>query len=275
VIPLKDNVPTGRFPIVTIVLIALNLAAFAWQLTLPDDEASTAALAQAGVSERDQASIEYGAIPYRITHPGSECGVTPNEIVCGTDAEVEAGGVHESAAPADLDAPAWWVTLLTSMFLHAGLLHLAGNMLFLWIFGNTVEDAMGPLRFALFYLLAGLVAVYAQAAIDPGSTAPVIGASGAIAGVLGGYVLLHPRARVLSLVLLPFFVTLIEVSALLLLAIWLALEFVPAVSQVAGEEVAGGGVAYLAHIGGFLFGLAAIRLFAGRRQGTDSPAPVY
>ena len=272
-LPLKDNVPTSRFAVVTVALIAINLAAFVWQLSLPSDEPSNAQLAQAGVSERDQASIEYGAIPYRVTHPGSECGVTTKAIVCGQDGVVEAGGPEGSAIPENLDAPPWWVTLLTSMFLHADILHIAGNMLFLWVFGNNVEDAMGRGRFVLFYLLAGLAAVYAQSALDASSTGTTIGASGAVAGVLGAYAVLHPRARVLSVVFIIFFVTLIEIPALILLAIWFALQFIPAVGQLATPDVAGeGGIAYLAHVGGFIFGLAAIRLFA-RRARTARPLP--
>ena len=267
-IPLKDNVPTSRFPWVTVVLIALNIAVFGWQLSMPSDEASSPELARAGVSERDQNSIEYGAIPYRITHPGSECGVTPRDIVCGEDGAVASGGEEGATIPDNLDAPAWWVTLFSSMFMHAGFLHIAGNMLFLWIFGNNVEDSMGRGRYLLFYLLAGLVAVYSQAALDPDATGPTIGASGAVAGVLGAYAILHPRARVLSLVIIIFFVTLIEVPALALLAIWFLLQFVPAVGQLAAEDAAGGGgIAYLAHIGGFVFGMAAIKLFANRRSG--------
>ena len=274
-IPLKDNVPTGRFPLVTVILILINVCAFAWQLTLPDDHASSADLLRAGVSERDQATIEYGAIPFRITHPGSECGVAPGEIACGEDGVVETGGSTGSPLPDDLDAPPWWVTLITAMFLHAGFLHIGFNMLFLWIFGNNVEDAMGRGRFLLFYLLAGLVASYAQAALDTSATVPSIGASGAIAGVLGAYAILHPRARVLSLIFIVFFVTLIEVPALVLLAAWFILQFVPAVGQVASTNVTGGGVAYLAHVGGFVFGLAAIRLFARRRGLTGGRTPVY
>ncbi len=270
-LPLKDNVPTGRFAVVTVLLIALNLVAFGWQLSKPSDEASSPSLARAGVGERDQVSIEYGAIPYRVTHPGSECGVGKGDIVCGQDGVVDAGGDEGSAIPDNLDPPPWWVTLLSSMFLHADLLHIGGNMLFLWIFGNNVEDSMGRLRFLLFYLLAGLVAVYAQSALDPTSTGPTIGASGAVAGVLGAYAVLHPKARVLTLVFIIFFVTLIEIPALLLLAVWFALQFFPAVGQLATPDVAGGGgVAYLAHVGGFLFGLAAIRLFAHRRDESAS-----
>jgi membrane associated rhomboid family serine protease len=265
VFPLKDNLPTERFPIVTVVLIALNLAVFAYQLSLPSDSASSSRLAEVGVSERDELSTAYGAIPYRITHPGDErCGValttTPSqEVVCEgapapTDASVQA------LAPIDL-AP-WWLTLLTSMFLHAGLLHLGGNMLFLWVFGNNIEDSMGRGRFLLFYLLAGIAAVYGQALLDVESTLPTIGASGAVAGVLGAYALLHPRARVLTIVFIVFFFTFVEIPALALLAIWFALQFLPAVGQLASPELSeGGGVAYFAHVAGFVFGLAMIHLF--------------
>jgi membrane associated rhomboid family serine protease len=149
------------------------------------------------------------------------------------------------------------------MFLHGGFLHLGGNMLFLWVFGNNIEDSMGRGRFLAFYLLAGIVAVYTQALLDTSSTVPTIGASGAVAGVLGGYILLHPKARVLTFVLIVFFFTFIEIPAMILLAIWFALQFIPAFGQIATNELAeGGGVAYFAHVGGFLFGLAMIHLFA-------------
>jgi len=165
------------------------------------------------------------------------------------------------------------VTLFTSMFMHGGILHIAFNMLFLWIFGNNIEDAMGRGRFLAFYLLAGLVAVYSQALLDPNSTLPTIGASGAIAGVLGAYALLLPRARVLTAVILIFFVTLIEIPAWVMLGIWFLLQFVPAVGQVAVPDVTGsGGVAYFAHVGGFAFGLAFVKLFV--RGWRPSPAAV-
>lgn len=275
-IPLKDNIPTDRFPIVTIVLIAINLVVFGWQLTLPSDSASSPELRQLGISERDEATLELGAIPQRITHPGEECavGAVPRSggaeaaVVCeGSRDYREAELAAEQGAPfVPLDAAAWWITVLTSMFMHGGILHIAGNMLFLWVFGNNVEDAMGRLRFIAFYLLAGAVAVYAQALLDTASTTPTIGASGAVAGVLGGYILLHPHARVVSLVIIIFFVTLVEIPAAILLGIWFALQFLPAVGQVATQDLAGEGIAYLAHVGGFAFGLAAIKLFTmGRR----------
>jgi membrane associated rhomboid family serine protease len=269
-IPLKDNVPTDRFPVLTVLLIVVNIGFFAWQLSFSGSEVSPK-FRQAGIelSERDQNSIEYGAIPYRILHPGDDCAVTRDpssfsyaEIACqGTEEFARAGG-----ARVPLDEAPWWLTVFTSMFMHGGILHIAFNMLFLWIFGNNVEDSMGRLRYLAFYLLAGVVAVYAQAAIDPSSTLPTIGASGAVAGVLGAYALLLPRARVLTLVIIIFFVTLIEIPAYVMLGIWFVLQFIPAIGQVAVPDVAGGGgVAYFAHVGGFVFGLALVKLFARRR----------
>lgn len=257
------------------------MAVFVWQISLPNDRASSAELRQLGVSERDEATLEYGAIPHRLTQPGESCaiGAVPRngrvqaEIVCeGSSDYRDAEILATQAAPlVPLDQVAWWLTIITSMFMHGGLLHIAGNMLFLWVFGNNVEDSMGRLRFIAFYLLAGAVAVYAQSMLDPSATTPTIGASGAVAGVLGGYILLYPHARVVTLVIVIFFVTLVEIPAAILLGIWFVLQFLPVVGQVAVPELAAdGGVAYLAHVGGFVFGLALIRLFvAGRR----SPAP--
>jgi membrane associated rhomboid family serine protease len=149
------------------------------------------------------------------------------------------------------------------MFMHGSLLHIAGNMLFLWIFGNNVEDSMGPFRFLAFYLLGGLIATAAQVAVSPDSTTPTLGASGAIAAVLGGYAVLYPRARVITLVFIIIFVTVIELPALLVLGGWFLLQLVDATAQPVGG---GGGVAYFAHIGGFLFGLLVIRLFANNQR---------
>jgi membrane associated rhomboid family serine protease len=298
VVPLKDNLPTDRFPILTLLLIVINVAVFAWQTQYATDQQ----LDRVGLTAIDQSAIEYGAIPRRLTDPArSECllaavpqdgqGLAP-EVVCeGTRElrqaeafaeEARVQGVADRLAPLEeprpLDQAPWWLTILTSMFMHGGILHLAFNMLFLWIFGNNIEDSMGRPRFILFYLLAGAVAVYAQSLIDTGATVPTIGASGAVAGVLGGYALLHPRARVLTLVFIVFFVTLIEVPAFILLGIWFALQFVPAIGQTAIPDLAGDpGVAYFAHVGGFVFGLAAIKLFANRHRprAAEPPYPVY
>jgi rhomboid family protein len=288
-IPLKDNIPTARFPILTVLLIVANIAVFAWQLHFPGDGYTNPQFRQLGVPESDQSTLEYGAIPYRLTHPGKDCAlgavVDPNgaraDVVCqGTPQYREAEQLARQGKPFQpLDSPPWWATVFTSMFMHGGLLHIAFNMLFLWIFGNNVEDSMGRPRFLAFYLLAGIAAAYAQALLDTNATEPAIGASGAIAGVLGGYLLLYPHARVLTLVFIIFFVTLIEIPAVVMLGIWFALQFLPAIGQLATPDVSatGGGIAYFAHIGGFVFGLAAIKLFtSGRRApGPGPPRPVY
>lgn len=163
------------------------------------------------------------------------------------------------------------VTVFTSMFLHGGLFHLAGNMLYLWIFGNNIEDAMGRFRFIVFYVICGMVAAVSHAMTDTRSLVPMIGASGAISGVLGAYLLLYPQARVLTLFILGFFVRLIEVPAIIILGFWFVLQFLNALVTRDG----GGGVAWYAHIGGFLAGMVLIGLFkrstvpfwGGRRYG--------
>ncbi len=149
-------------------------------------------------------------------------------------------------------------TVLTSMFLHANLMHLIGNMLYLWIFGNNIEDVMGHGRFILFYLLCGVVAVLGHAVMAPDSTVPMIGASGAISGVLGAYLLLFPRARVLVLVLLGIFTRIMPVPAVFVLGFWIVMQVINGLFSWGGL---GGGVAWFAHIGGFVAGLALIKVF--------------
>jgi membrane associated rhomboid family serine protease len=263
-IPLKDNIPTSRFPVLTVILIVVNVVVFGWQLTLSSSPSSSDRPHVQGLSQADEAIIEYGAIPYRLSHPGKECGFSSQKVVCEDSPEYPSSE--------KLDSPPWWATVFTSMFMHGGILHIAFNMLFLWIFGNNVEDSMGRPRFLLFYLVAGIVAAYTQALLSSDATQPAIGASGAIAGVLGGYILLYPRARVLTLVFIVFFVTLIEIPAMIVLAIWFVLQAIPAVGQVATPDVTGGGgVAYWAHVGGFVFGLAAIKLIANRYRAAPRP----
>jgi membrane associated rhomboid family serine protease len=237
VFPLRDNIPTDRFPVVTVALIVANvLVYFFWQ--------------QGGISLGSPNSREYLCNLY-------EFGVIPREITDpGFDLQAQGCQTFE-ASP--------WVTLFTSMFMHGGLIHLGGNMLFLWIFGNNVEDSMGPLKFIVFYVLGGLAADAAQILIDTGSTIPTIGASGAVAGVLGGYLLLFPRARVVTVVFIIFFFTILELPALLFLVIWIGQQFLFAYFDLLGPNE-GGGVAYFAHIGGFLFGLLLIRAFASEKR---------
>jgi membrane associated rhomboid family serine protease len=290
VLPLKDNNPTERFPVVTVALIAACIAVFIWQLNFPTNQR----LDDAGYGSIEQSALEYGAIPYRITNPDTgDCAIgavaepAPGQfqagVVCPGTEDFSAAEARSDQNPGSelgpftIDQAAWWLTLLTSMFMHGGFLHIAGNLLFLWVFGNNIEDRLGRVKFLLFYVVAGLAAVYAQALIDTGSTAPTIGASGAIAGVLGAYALLYPHARVLTLIFIIFFVTLVEIPALFLLAAWFILQFVPALGQVAVETGGDQGVAYFAHVGGFVFGLAvaAVILLTRGRPEEQPRLPVY
>ena len=212
-IPLKDKNPTQRFPIVTVILIALNILIFLYQVF--------------SLQGLEYHVYRMGAIPYEITHFTT---VT----------------FFPRISPP--------LTLLTSMFIHGGILHLFGNMLYLWIFGNNIEDFLGPFRFLLFYLISGLGASLIHIAFHPSSQVPMIGASGAIAGVLGAYFLLYPGARVLTLV----FIWIIPVPAFIILGLWF-------VAQVMNIGI-GGGVAWFAHVGGFLIGLGLISLYLKRRR---------
>jgi membrane associated rhomboid family serine protease len=252
VFPLRDNIPTDRVPVVTIALILANvLVYFFWQK-------GGFTFGSPSSCHYVQHLFEYGLIPKEITHPDFH--VTGQIAGCGV-----------TVGP---DQPSSWLTPFTAMFMHGGLLHLGGNLLFLWIFGNNVEDAMGRVRYLLFYLLAGLAATALQIAVGPNSTVPNLGASGAIAGVLGGYILLYPKARVLTFVFIVFFFTVIELPALVVLGLWFAEQIVfgaTGLSQGGGD---GGGVAYFAHIGGFAFGLLAVKLFAQRVKAAPPRPPL-
>jgi len=232
VFPLKDNIPTDRFPVVTVALIVANVIVYFFlqdgRLGLPDG----------------------GAVG---DWPVSTFAYIPCEITGSTPCDTAAGG------------PAAWVTVFTAMFMHGSILHLGGNMLFLWIFGNNVEDSMGPVKFILFYVLGGLAADAAQIAIGPNETVPTIGASGAVAGVLGGSLLLFPQARVVTVIFIIFFFTILELPALLFLVIWIGQQFLFAYFDLTGTQQ-DGGVAYFAHIGGFVFGLLLIRVFASEKR---------
>jgi membrane associated rhomboid family serine protease len=257
VFPLKDNIPTDRPAIVTIAFIAINVLVYF-------------VLQKGGIfsGPDDGSVVTWGAIPYEFAHPGKECAIALQQIVC----EGMPGVAGE--APAQ---PPFWATAFSSMFMHGSILHLGGNMLFLWIFGNNVEDAMGHLRYVAFYLLGGLVAVAAQVLVEPDAAVPTIGASGAVAAVLGGYILLYPRARVVTLIFIVFFFTILELPAILILGFWFLQQLAFGFYGVANPTGGGGGVAYFAHIGGFAFGLLAIKLFASRDKDYSPPPrlPVY
>jgi membrane associated rhomboid family serine protease len=237
-LPLRDNVPTRSFPIVTVALIVANVLAYFFF------QHGTITLGSPTNHDYLCNLYDYGTIPREVTHWGTQVAVQ---------------GCPLPTAPT-------WLTLFTSMFMHGGLLHLGGNMLFLWIFGNNVEDSMGPVRFIVFYLLGGLAADAGQILFSLNSVVPSLGASGAIAGVLGGYLVLFPRARVVTLIFIVFFFTILELPAILFLGIWIIEQAVFAYFDLAQPSGNQGGVAYFAHLGGVLFGLLFIRLFANERR---------
>ncbi len=171
-----------------------------------------------------------------------------------------------SFVPSEIASGRGVVTLVTAMFLHGGLLHIAGNMVFFWAFGPEIEDMMGRARYAVFYLLGGLVAFGAQVVLNPVSQTHMLGASGAIAAVMGAFLITFPRDRIRTIVFLGLFVTVFRIRALLLVGLWFLLQIASEAGTLAGNHM-DGGVAYAAHIGGFLFGLAFARLFEVRRPG--------
>jgi membrane associated rhomboid family serine protease len=174
-------------------------------------------------------------------------------------------------APAGL--PAGFVSALLSMFLHGGWTHFLGNMLFLWIFGDNVEDRLGHFRFVVFYLVSGFAATAAQAIVAPGSTVPMIGASGAISGVLGAYLFLYPRARIVSLVFLGIFVQIMQVPAIVFLPIWFLIQFFSGLAALGAHTAQAGGVAFFAHIGGFVAGPLLLLLLGGRKPSPPAVLP--
>jgi membrane associated rhomboid family serine protease len=261
VFPLKDNIGTRRTPVVTIALIVANVVVFFLSIRnggsiLSGPDAATV--------------VHYGAIPYEFTHPGKECDLASQvgDVLCQGQA-----GVRGTPDP----QPATWFTAFSSMFMHGGLLHIGGNMLFLWVFGNNVEDAMGRAKFLAFYVVGGLAAMALQIAVGASDTVPSVGASGAVAAVLGGYLLLYPRARVLTLVFLFVFFTFIQIPAMFFLVIWFAQQVLFGYFNQVNPTGGGGGVAYFAHIGGFLFGLLTVKLLATQHNPDyDRPRfPVY
>lgn len=223
-IPLRDNLPTRHVPVVTLVLIGINAFVFLRVFM-------KALLFGSFVGERYL--LYYGLIP---------CSLTGNCVVTGRAFSPE-------------------VSLFTSMFVHAGFFHFAGNMLYLWIFGNNVEDSMGKIRFAVFYLLCGTAAAWAQILVGPDSRIPMVGASGAVSGVLAAYLLLFPHARILTLIPIFFFLTFHEIPAVLVLGFWIVVQMLNGLLTFNFQE---GGIAWFAHIGGFAAGLLLIGLFKHR-----------
>jgi membrane associated rhomboid family serine protease len=220
-IPLRDHNPRARFPATTALIVAANVLIFVLTWL-------------AGPYAQHAIALSGGAIPWEIIH---NVDVYPKDLV-------------------PLPGTIW-----TSMFLHGGWMHLIGNMWFLWLFGDNVEDALGPVRYVLFYITVGTVGALAQIFAMPSSTVPMIGASGAVAGALGGYLMLYPRARIETLVMIPLLWPVVDVPAWVFLALWFVGQFL---------LPAGSGIAWMAHVGGFLAGLGLVRLLARR----SPPQPV-
>lgn len=222
-LPLFDDNPTSRPPLVSWMILALCILIFLIQATQPD-------------RSQYEILLRFATIPAVVT--------------------------GEAQLPQALQSIPSWSTLISSTFLHGGWMHLGGNMLYLWIFADNVEDRMGPFKFLLFYLICGMAASLAHVLIDPASTTPLVGASGAIAGVLAAYLLMFPRAKVRVIMVILIFIRWIHIPAFVVLGVWILLQIVAAPSSLAGD---GGGTAYFAHIGGFIAGLVLTPFF--RRRG--------
>ncbi len=229
-LPISDENRAVRTPYVTYALILLNAVAWFFELSGPSSVIG---------GPVDTATLNYGAIPYLILH-----GMRDGHLVLPDLHTLE---LHQEVP--------WPWTILTSMFMHGSWLHIIGNMWFLWIFGDNVEDAMGPVRYLVFYFVSGIAAAAAQILSQPSSNIPMVGASGAIAGVLGAYLILYPHARVRCLWILFIIITTVYVPAWLLLGLWFVSQFL----------MPGPGVAWMAHVGGFVTGMALVLLFVPRR----------
>jgi membrane associated rhomboid family serine protease len=231
--PYRDDNPTVLPPVATVAIIIANVLAWVLIQGLGSEPALTRSVCTLGL------------IPGELLH------------------QVEAGTRVRLGPAADciLGGTPTWYTPVTSMFLHGGWLHLIGNMWFLWVFGNNIEDSMGYLRYILFYLICGLGAAAAQMVVNPASTIPMVGASGAISGIMGAYIVLYPRVRVHMLVFLGFFITTIAVPAWVMLGYWFLLQVLGGLPALAQES---GGVAFWAHAGGFIAGMVLIWLFRNR-----------
>ena len=230
-IPLKDDVVSRSTPIVTVLLIALNVAAYVYQVLL------ALSIDTGGRSAADAFMFEFGVTPCRLT-----------------------GSCDRG------DFPSPYVTIFTSMFLHGNVLHIGGNMLYLWIFGDNVEDALGHVSYVAFYLLSGLLAGLAHVALNLQSNVPSIGASGAIAGVMAGYLVLYPHASVRTLLFIGPFIAMPRVRAVLLIGFWFVLQLMSGLASIGVRSEQTTGVAFWAHIGGFIAGFILVHLFRPRSR---------
>ncbi|HDP94783.1 MAG TPA: rhomboid family intramembrane serine protease [Candidatus Aminicenantes bacterium] len=235
--PIKDYNPTQRPAVLTVLIILVNVGVFFTQALFSDLQYQVA---------------RHSMIPWEITHfERIDQPIAIRETADPLTNQPQREPVYRENAP--------FMTILFSMFMHGSLMHLLGNMLFLWIFGNNIEDRLGPLRYLLFYLACGVGASLLHVLFHPGSLIPVIGASGAVSGVMGAYLLLFPRAKVRSLLLIFILVTFVDIPAAVFLVIWFVFQF---------SYIGGSGIAWAAHVGGFLMGMLLIHFWRKRNPGS-------
>ena len=244
-IPVGDFLKRRTTPYVNWTLIAINVAVFVYMLTL--DQRPDIRVGSLMTSEADRFLLEWGYVPACLTN------------TLGYDTDVSTAALAQ-LCPADENRN--YLQIFSSMFVHAGWAHIAGNMLFLWVFGDNIEDRLGHLRYLVFYFVCGLAAAALQTALSPDLDVPAVGASGAIAGVLGGYLILHPTAMV-QVIILPLFFFPVFVPAVLLIGFWFVSQLFAGFAEL-GQAAAGSGVAWWAHVGGFIAG-AVLLLIVGRR----------
>ncbi len=232
-LPLSDdNTGRNRTPYVVYTFIAINIVVFIIQFM-----------------QGDTFTLGYAAVPYEIIH--------------NTDLVGQRGDIPQMPGPSPI-----WLTLFSSMFMHGGFMHIIGNMLFLWVFGDNIEDNFGHIKFIIFYVLCGLIASFSQIFLDPQSFIPTLGASGAIAGVLGAYLVMFPKNRVHSLLPLGIIWTTVNVPAWVMIGLWIVLQFFSQIASITSNtaQTRGGGVAYMAHIGGFIAGVILVFIFRTKQS---------
>jgi membrane associated rhomboid family serine protease len=253
-IPIRDANPTRRRAWITLALIATNVALFLlWQPTFS--------------SERKQQTFFFchAEIPYEVAHTTNLAqGGPAAALAIAHDYGPGTGTALQSFLQRRCPGKSWALSVLAAMFLHGGWLHIGGNMLFLWVFGNNVEDRLGRPLFLIFYLAGGVAASALQIALDPSSTIPTLGASGAIAAVLGAYLVMFPRARIQTVLILFVFISVVELPAVVVLTVWFVFQLFSGLGSL-GTHVNQGGIAYTAHVGGFAFGLVVAWLFFRNR----------